>query len=39
MRSYQNYRKYEIEQKINHAGFAPLDVMVTGVTDPMKKSL
>lgn len=38
MRSYRNYRKYEIEQKINHAGFAPLDVMVTGVTGAGKST-
>lgn len=38
MRDYSSYRKQEILQKVERAGFRPLDVMVTGVTGAGKST-
>ena len=38
MRDYSCYRKQEILQKVQRAGFQPLDVMVTGVTGAGKST-
>lgn len=38
MKDYSNYRQQEILQKVQRAGFRPLDVMVTGVTGAGKST-
>lgn len=35
---FKTYRRYDIEAKLNRAGFSPLDVMVTGVTGAGKST-
>ena len=38
MPSYDTYRKAEIESKLSHAGFRPLDILVTGATGSGKST-